>query len=972
MQPTPFLAKIKLALGIGLILVALVGLASYAAIGQLISSEKARIQSDDTLVRIERAAFSIKAGESALRQYLLSGQEADLEKFQRARAAVREAISSLRSANVLPEQALLEEVVAQRRVLNDKAISARRNGHEDDASAVINSDAVRQLVQRTDSVMEQARHRENLAWQKAKVQAERRARLAQWLILAGGLLFVSMLAWVVYVVNHYEQARRLAEKELRESENKSRSITEGMAEGVFTTTEHDVMLEVNSAALQLFGYEKDELLGCQVAMLIPERDRPQFKEFMEGLWTKPEPFKLAGVEMQVLRKDGSEFLASVSISDVQVGGRRLFTALVQDITERRRVSEALRASESQLRHITDTVPALIAYLDTEQRFRFHNKAYEDVLGLTFSQIHGQTLADVVGPKTYALIRDKAEEVLRGHVVRYERIQSAAQGESRSYAMQYFPRYGEGADEGKVIGFYSLGTDITDLKRIDRMKTEFVSTVSHELRTPLTSIRGSLGLISGGVAGELPDGVKTLVGIAKSNCERLIRLINDILDSEKIESGKMPLDLQVVDLRQLAQQAVVANEGFAGQHQVKLALQAGDAPLPVRIDCDRLTQVLTNLLSNAVKFSPSGGTVDVRLLRTALRVRVEVTDHGPGIPEEFRGRIFQKFSQADSSDTRQKGGSGLGLNISKGLVERMGGRIGFDSTAGVGTTFFFELSEWKDAMAGNPSMRTAERAPAEAASPLPRILVCEDDADVARLISLMLVKAGFAADTAHSAEQAIDCLARDRYDAVTVDLKMPGQSGAAFIAALRRDEKTRDLPVVVISGMAMAEEGRLRFQRPPLTVSDWLEKPIDEELLVLSVRRAINGLPGAKPRILHVEDDPDIQRIAAAIAADFATFEFAATLEEARAQLRARRFDLVLLDLTLGDESGWDLFRQIDKLEPRPPVIVFSASDADPVNGRRAEAVLVKAHTSNTDLLHTMQRLLQIPGDPGPTRPSSLS
>jgi PAS domain S-box-containing protein len=665
-----------------------------------------------------------------------------------------------------------------------------------------------------------------------------------------------------------------------------------------------------------------------------------------------------------LRKDGTEFTVSVSFGDVQVGGRRLFTALMRDITESKRITEALRASESQLRQVTDTVPALIAYLDTEECFRFHNRAYEDAFGLSFEQIDERPLADVLGPQVYETVREKVQEVLSGHTVRYERTQITPQGERKHYAMQYFPRYGEGAAQDKVIGFFSLGTDITELRRIDRMKTEFVSTVSHELRTPLTSIRGSLGLISGGVAGELPEAVKSLVGIAKNNCERLIRLINDILDSEKIESGKLRLDLQVVDIRQLVQQALAANEGFAGQHNVRLVMRAPETPLHVRIDSDRMTQVLTNLLSNAVKFSPAGSPVEVRLSRTAQKVRVEVVDVGPGIPEEFSARIFQKFSQADSSDTRQKGGTGLGLNISRALVEKMGGTIGFSSKAGVGTTFFFEVPEWT-----NPVPLLQPLRP-PALSSRPRILICEGDADVAKLISMMLGKAGFDSDMTYSAEQALACLASNTYDAVTVDLKLPGQNGVAFIGQLREDERTRNLPVVVIS--AMAEQGELQFNRKPHTVSDWLKKPIDENLLIHSLQRAVATMNAGKPRILHVEDDVDIQRITAAIAQDFASFEFATTLDEARARLREHPFDLVLLDLSLGSHSGWDLFEDIDALDPRPPVIVFSAGDVDPADGRQADAVLVKAHTSNTELLNTIQRVLQIPGDPGPTRPLELS
>ena len=642
---------------------------------------------------------------------------------------------------------------------------------------------------------------------------------------------------------------------------------------------------------------------------------------------------------------------------------RDLAAVVTDQLANKELSQAVKSateSESLLRQITDTVPALIAYRDRDQRFIFHNKAYEDVLNLGFEQIHGRTIGELVSPQAYGPVHDKAEEVLRGCHVRYERTFITLKGENTIYDMQYFPRYGEGADAARVIGFFSLGADITELKRIDRMKTEFISTVSHELRSPLTSIRGSLGLIAGGVAGELPEAAKSLVGIAKNNCERLIRLINDILDSEKIESGKMRLDLQVVNIGQLVQQAVTANDGFASQHGVTVQVQAPAETLQARIDSDRAIQVLTNLLSNAVKFSPPEGIVQVKVLRGAIGVRVEVLDSGPGIPQNFQERIFQKFSQADSSDSRQIGGTGLGLNISKALVEKMGGQIGFASAAGAGCTFFFEFPEWQEPI--HTESPVAQLPPSRGHAPpvRSRILVCESDPDVALLISMMLGKAGFDSQMAHSAAQAFECISRNSFVALTVDLNLSGQNGAAFIHALRSDERTRQLPVVVVS--ALAEQGRLQFMHKPLAVSDWLEKPIDEHRLVLSVSRAVAGLHSTRPRILHVEDDPDIQSIVGAIVQDAAVFEFAATLNEARDRLRGQRFDLVLLDLGLGVESGWNLFEEIDALDPRPPVIVFSASDADPEDGKRVEAVLVKSHTSNDELLHTIQRALRISGD----------
>jgi len=225
---------------------------------------------------------------------------------------------------------------------------------------------------------------------------------------------------------------------------------------------------------------------------------------------------------------------------------------------------------------------------------------------------------------------------------------------------------------------------------EHIKDEFVAMVSHELRTPLTSIAASLGLLVADPADKMSAAAKRLLRIAHSNSQRLVRLINDILDIEKIESGKIEFHMRRLDVRRLVEQAIESNRSFADQHEVNVRLDHKAKQGFVQADVDRLTQVVTNLLSNAVKYSPRAGEVLVTIENVDATVRISVRDHGSGIPEKFRSRIFEKFAQADSSDVRQKGGTGLGLNIVKQIVLKLGGKVGFDDAPDGGTIFYVDL------------------------------------------------------------------------------------------------------------------------------------------------------------------------------------------------------------------------------------------------------------------------------------------
>jgi PAS domain S-box-containing protein len=237
---------------------------------------------------------------------------------------------------------------------------------------------------------------------------------------------------------------------------------------------------------------------------------------------------------------------------------------------------------------------------------------------------------------------------------------------------------------------SVVIDITERNRNDKLKDEFVATVSHELRTPLTSIAGSLGLLTASAAGKLPDNVARLLTIAHNNSQRLVRLINDILDIERMESGKVVFDLRPIEIRSLVEQAIEANRGFAEGYRVSLRLAADAVSGEICVDPDRLVQVMTNLLSNAIKFSPADAEVTISIDNREAMVRVCVRDRGRGIPDDFKARVFDNFAQADASDARQKGGTGLGLSIVKQIVNRLGGEVGFFDADGGGTVFYVEL------------------------------------------------------------------------------------------------------------------------------------------------------------------------------------------------------------------------------------------------------------------------------------------
>jgi signal transduction histidine kinase/CheY-like chemotaxis protein/tetratricopeptide (TPR) repeat protein len=390
-----------------------------------------------------------------------------------------------------------------------------------------------------------------------------------------------------------------------------------------------------------------------------------------------------------------------------------------------------------------------------------------------------------------------------------------------------------SEGGGAVCYSAVARDISERREVDRLKSEFVSTVSHELRTPLTSIRGSLGLIEGGVMGEVAPPVLELVRIARTSTDRLVRLINDILDLEKMESGRLELRPELLAPGELLCAAAEGLEGAAAAAGVRLVAEAAAGLPPVRADRDRLLQVLTNLASNAVKFSPAGAEVRLRAgLAPGGGVSFRVEDRGPGIPAEGLARLFHRFVQLDASDTRARGGTGLGLAISKAIVEQHGSQLEVESEVGRGSTFHFTLPPLA------PPAPTG-RAPRGTAG-VPHVLVVEDEPRLASVLQRLLGGEGFRVSLVGSLAAARAQLAAPDAplpDAVLLDVTLPDGDGLALLAELRARAPT--LPVIVLSALEPAAD----FRPAPGGLTAWLLKPFEEAELLATLRRGVRA-PGA--------------------------------------------------------------------------------------------------------------------------------
>ena len=720
------------------------------------------------------------------------------------------------------------------------------------------------------------------------------------------------------------------------------AVVESARHPIITIALDGTITSWNAVAERLFEFTAQEALGAKIDIIIPGDLRDEHAAIVQRALRGE---GVENFESTRISKSGRRINVSVSLRPIKSAGGQVveLAKITRDIT-------AQRFAEEKFRLALESFPSGMVMVDHRGKILMINNEVERLFGYRRDELVGQNV-DILVPAR-----------MRGHHLRHrEGFTRHPEARRMGAGRDLFGLRKDGAEFPIEVGLNPIHTsegvmvlgaivDISERKRLERLKDEFVSTVSHELRTPLTSISGSLGLLIGGAAGPLPEAAARLLAIAQTNSQRLVRLVNDILDIEKMESGQLAFSFRRVEARALAEQVMEANRGFADGYGIRVRLDPASVAAEVHADPDRLAQVMTNLLSNAIKFSPTNGEVEVSVGKLDDMVRISVRDHGAGIPPDFRPHMFEKFAQADATDARRKGGTGLGLSIAKQIVLRLGGTIGFADAEGGGTVFNVDLSSL-DQVTEREIDRSSKPGTA-------RILLCADDPSGAIAVREGLEPFGFATDFAHLRADALERAATKRYLAVIVDLELPDSDNLALIRELRAQNNA---PAII----AISVDPDRQHDALSAIDADGLEclqKPVDTDRLA----QTLDALGGAEtrgpPQVLHVDDDRNVLDVVARALGGSAKVISVDSIDEARRALNAHHIDLAVLDIALGQASGLELLPDLRTSAGRPiPVIIFSAQSASPPHEPPVEASLAKSQAALDSLIATVHDRLT----PGP-------
>jgi PAS domain S-box-containing protein len=627
-----------------------------------------------------------------------------------------------------------------------------------------------------------------------------------------------------------------------------------------------------------------------------------------------------------------------------------------ELNERQRTDEALKNSQARLAGVVEIADDAIISIDANQCITLFNQGAEKIFGFEASEVLGRPLN--------ILLPSRFDQDHRQYITDFSKFptQTRKMGERREI-------YGKRKDGSEFpaeasISKLKLGKDtiytvylqdISDRKQIERMKNEFVSVVSHELRTPLTSIHGSLGMLSSGLIKAESEQGKRLLQIAADSTERLVRLINDILDIERIESGKVEMEKQTCNVGDAINQAVNIMQPLADKAGVAIFVTAASA-YSIWADCDRIVQTLTNLISNAIKFSKAGDTVTLEVQQQDEEVLFSVKDTGRGIPKDKLETIFERFQQIDASDSRKQDGTGLGLAICKSIVQHHQGRIWVESIVNEGSIFYFTIPLCKSVLV--PQLENPELEISGISKPA-NVLVCDDDPTIRTQLKTLLERKGYRVTTVAKGEDAITTATTQHPEVILLDLVMPGMNGWEVMAILKERPDTCDIPIIICSVCTPENIDQSSHE-----FVDWVCKPVEEHSLFPILRQVLNQ--SSKPsKVLVVEDDPELAELLTTLLTINGIEIFLAKTGREAIQLSQQvNPDLLILDIMLPEGDGFGVvewLRQHNQLS-KIPLLVYSAIDLDQLERTRLKLghteFLTKGRVTTQEFEQKVMGLLQ--------------
>ena len=758
--------------------------------------------------------------------------------------------------------------------------------------------------------------------------------------------------------------RKLAEQEYLESERKIKAMSQAVDDALVMINGRGEVTFWNRAAEGLFGYTADDAMGLDFHNMAVGKDEKE--KALAGL----ENFSRTGlgevigktIETTAQDRTGHTFPVEVTVSSFQVDDEWFAVGTVRDISERKEAEEALRKSERRLNTILETANEGFWFVDNAQVTLDANPAICKVLGRDREDILGKTIFDFVDEQNKKIFLEQIELRKRGSVSSYEIALSRPDGSQVICLFNVTPFLDEKQEK---IGAFAMVTDITERKKAEeevtkaklaaenwakeaeqatKAKSDFLANMSHEIRTPMNAIIGMSHLaLKTDLTPKQYDYLKKVDASAKS----LLGIINDILDFSKIEAGKLDMEAAEFNLED-ALDNISTLVGVKTQEKRLELLIKTDPAIPAMLvgDSLRLGQVLINLSNNAVKFTETGEiVVSTELIEKRdeqVKLRFSVRDTGIGMTKEQQGKLFQAFSQADTSTTRKYGGTGLGLTISKRLVEMMGGEIWVESEPGIGSEFIFTailgIGKTRDEkqLAPSPDLRGK------------RVLVVDDNAISREIFQDFLTSMSFDVTLAESGEEGISKLEeafRDNpFDLVVMDWKMPGMDGIAASREIREMEKNPQSPIPIILVTAYDHE-ELARQAEDEGINGFLAKPINPSILFDAImeafgkgirkdtRRKEDTIEGLKQiqgaRILLVEDNEINQQVAQEILEGSGfVVEIANDGQEAVTMVEESQYEIVLMDINMPVMDGYTATREIRNLKSEIrniPIIAMTAS-----------------------------------------------